>query len=102
MTLRQTLEAKLGEALLGPADIEAIMRNIMAAESNEAMVNRWDDGVQGYPDEFVHMVCNAGAQGAIVWLEEHKPKHIALQVLKWVPVQPTPLGKLKPVKGRNG
>ena len=84
MTIKNKIKEKLTQHGLWPEEVDSVVLNTISEPENEAMKDRWNDDEQDYPPAIVVLAWISAKFHAIDFLEQTKPKHFALNILKSV------------------
>ncbi len=76
MTVREFLREHLEGNGLWPKEAEAVI-GAMVASSVEAMANRWDDFVEGYPPFMKSLWIATANKEAVTYIDANCPRHFA-------------------------
>lgn len=82
MTIREHLNAKLVENGLWPKEAATVISSYENSGNGKSMLGRWDEDVSGYPVALLATLFLILKDNAVTWLEETKPMHFALHLLK--------------------
>lgn len=80
MTVRENVEKFLFNHGLWPEEAKEVVKKLVA--ENEPFSGVADKSEEGYPDAFFAVSYAAAKDLAIKHLEENKPQHFALSILK--------------------
>lgn len=80
MTLKERLASELEQHGLWPDEANTVMDTV--AQVPGEMQTRWGDDENGYPPHILRVLWLPVKDAAIKYLEENKPKHFALSVLR--------------------
>lgn len=59
---------------MSPEQSKAVMGRVIAAEWNESMIGRWNDGVDGYPASLLAVLWMTTKDEALKYIDEVCPK----------------------------
>jgi hypothetical protein len=75
MTFRELALNHMDERAVWPLSTqEAILTRTINDPSNEAMADRWDDDIEGYPPNFPSIVLYSLRKNAVAWVDENLPE----------------------------
>lgn len=77
MTFREAITHYLTENGLLDGDANEVMNRMMDDEAHKAMMARWDDDMDGYPEPMKAFAIVCAKQAALEWIDVNKPRHWA-------------------------
>lgn len=74
MRIREKLETHLIANGMFPQDVSAVMQQVIAADFNDCMKQRWDDDVTDYPTALLAGLWASTQQIALQWIDANCPQ----------------------------
>jgi hypothetical protein len=87
-TFRSYAIDKLNDHGLWPEEVEAVMQAVVLDPANDAMRDRWDDPINGYPSIMLSILWLTVRTSAAEWLAANKPCHWSRAAFADVPKEP--------------
>ena len=74
MTVEEKIKNMLIEHGLFPNQADDILVRFQMNEANEAMLGRWGEPADAYPEQLYLVLWYSVKQTALAWIDEHCPK----------------------------
>lgn len=84
MTIRELIASRLCDQGLYPSEADIVLLTISSPEyeNSELRGVSWSSPRENYPNKMLGVLLAIAIQEAIKYLEENKPQHFALHILK--------------------
>lgn len=74
MTFEQFMRERLTNSGMFPNQVNAVVERVKAAPENEAMAQRWNDDVSGYPSQMLGIAWLTAKRHALAYIDAECPK----------------------------